>query len=100
MAYDKSNLELDSSIDASSIPARANIGAYVSRRPWGLRLFRSADISGVSYSPFQFVACIMNLIFSGNWLVKYSNSMDVQGERRLGQILFKRHVSKSISMLH
>ncbi|KYN01241.1 hypothetical protein ALC62_07860 [Cyphomyrmex costatus] len=44
MAYDKSNLELDSSIGASSIPARVNIGAYVPRRPWGL-LFRSADIS-------------------------------------------------------
>ena len=37
MAYDKSNLELDSSIGASSIPARVNIGAYVSRRLWGLR---------------------------------------------------------------
>jgi len=45
MAYDKSNLELDSSIGASSIPTRIDIGAYVSRRPWGLRLFRSADIS-------------------------------------------------------
>jgi len=43
MAYDKCNLELDSSIGASSIPARVNIDARVSSR--GLRLFRSADIS-------------------------------------------------------
>lgn len=31
MAYDKCNLERDSSIGASSIPARVNIGARVSR---------------------------------------------------------------------
>lgn len=54
MAYDKCNLERDSSIGASSIPARVNIGARVSRG--GLRPFRSADThrqSGLSGCPFR-----------------------------------------------
>ncbi|EGI66923.1 hypothetical protein G5I_04731 [Acromyrmex echinatior] len=71
MAYDKSNLELDSSIGASSIAVRVNIGAYVSQRPWGLRLFRSADISEIN---------ALKLLVRNNWKTIYGsisvNSLD------------------------
>jgi len=45
MAYDKCNLEPDSSIGASSIPARVNIGARVpSRRPPTAQIGRYIEV--------------------------------------------------------
>lgn len=94
MAYDKCNLELDSSIAASSIPARINIDARVP--PWGLRLFRSADISEqvIPQHPFQFVACIMNLIFSGNYICKVTPRICKEKGSYIGQLL--KYISKSL----